>query len=189
MLSGAGVDEIGDDDLWFELGLGRPRVLSAWGRDDAAERWWEGDAGPDSAIAKAATGQCADCAFWVRLTGGLGSVFGACGNAMAPDDGRVTALAHGCGAHSEAVAEIPARWADLGQEEAFEVVSLPSDTSSYVDESPVAEAVDAEVVAESASEEAAVVEETTVEEPSDETPVEVVDEPADVPADEPFGSS
>ena len=37
------------------------------------------------------------------LSGGLGRLFGACGNAYAPDDGRVVSADHGCGAHSEAV--------------------------------------------------------------------------------------
>jgi hypothetical protein len=97
----------GDDDeplpfdLHRDLGLGRPRVLSADGRADAAERWFEGEAGPAAPIAKQAPGRCADCGFLVLLTGSLGRGFGACANAMAPDDGRVVALQHGCGAHSE----------------------------------------------------------------------------------------
>ena len=43
----------------------------------------------------------------VRLSGPLGSVFGVCANEFAPDDGKVVAVDHGCGAHSdgEAVAE------------------------------------------------------------------------------------
>jgi hypothetical protein len=43
------------------------------------------------------------CGFFVPLSGSLGRVFGACGNAYAPDDGRVVSADHGCGAHSEAV--------------------------------------------------------------------------------------
>jgi hypothetical protein len=39
------------------------------------------------------------------MAGALGRVFGACANGMAPDDGRVVALTHGCGAHSETVVE------------------------------------------------------------------------------------
>lgn len=118
-----------DVALWWELGLGRPRVLAAWGRDDAAERWWEGDAGPDAPIAKAATGVCADCGFYIGLTGGLGRVFGVCGNALAPDDGRVVATAHGCGAHSEAVVEAPSRWADLVPADDLEAVEPALDTA------------------------------------------------------------
>ena len=93
--------------LHRELGLDRPRVLSRDGRLEAAERWYDGDAGPDSPMAKAAPGQCGGCGFLVPLAGSLGRVFGACANAMAPDDGRVVALTHGCGAHSETVVEVP----------------------------------------------------------------------------------
>ena len=90
-----------------ELGLGRPRVLSLDGRADAAERWYDGASGPDTAIAKAAPGRCGDCGFFVPMAGALGRVFGACANAMSPDDARVVALTHGCGAHSETVIEAP----------------------------------------------------------------------------------
>ena len=88
-----------------ELGLGRVRVLSLEGRLDAAERWWTGEAGPDSPMARQAPGQCVDCGFLVPLAGGLRQAFGVCANAVAPDDGRVVALAHGCGAHSETVVD------------------------------------------------------------------------------------
>ena len=104
-------------DLHRELGLGRPRVLSLDGRADAAERWYEGEAGPDTPVAKAAPGQCRDCGFLVPLAGALGRVFGACANAMAPDDGRVVALTHGCGAHSETVVEqAESSWSGMAKE-------------------------------------------------------------------------
>jgi hypothetical protein len=104
-------------DLHRELGLGRPRVLSLDGRADAAERWYEGQAGPDTPAAKAAPGRCRDCGFLVPLGGALGRVFGACANAMAPDDGRVVALTHGCGAHSETVVEAPeSTWSGMAKE-------------------------------------------------------------------------
>ena len=41
----------------LELGLGRVRVLSLEGRLDAAERWWTGEAGPDTPMARQAPGQ------------------------------------------------------------------------------------------------------------------------------------
>ncbi len=85
-----------------ELGLGRPRVMSVEGRELAAERWYDGNHGPDTDLAKAAPGPCDDCAFFVRLQGPLGRLFGACANAYANDDGRVVSVDHGCGAHSEA---------------------------------------------------------------------------------------
>jgi hypothetical protein len=82
---------------------GRSRVLSAFGRDDTAERWYDGDHGPRAAVAHAAPAKCLSCGFFVPLSGALGRLFGACGNAFSPDDGRVVSADHGCGAHSEAV--------------------------------------------------------------------------------------
>jgi hypothetical protein len=82
---------------------GRSRVLSAFGRDDTAERWYESDHGPRTPLSHAAPAHCVSCGFFVPLSGGLGRLFGACGNAFAPDDGRVVSSDHGCGAHSEAV--------------------------------------------------------------------------------------
>ena len=81
---------------------GQARVLSAIGRDGTAERWYEGDHGPRTALARAAPAPCASCGFLVRLSGPLGGVFGVCANAYAPEDGRVVSVDHGCGAHSEA---------------------------------------------------------------------------------------
>ena len=110
--------------LHRELGLGRARVLSRDGRADAAERWYDGEAGPDSAMAKAAPGRCGDCGFLTPLAGALGRVFGACANAMAPDDGRVVAVNHGCGAHSETVVEVhESSYAGMAvEDDEFEVV-------------------------------------------------------------------
>ena len=81
----------------------RARVLSAIGRDDAVTRWYTSEHGPKSPLAHAAPGVCAACGFFVRLGVPLGSVFGVCANAYAPDDGRVVSVDHGCGAYSEAV--------------------------------------------------------------------------------------
>jgi hypothetical protein len=97
------VEAFSDDTLFLELGLGRPRVLSAFGRDIAATRWIEGDPGPTAKIAKAAPASCESCGFHVRLVGALGRLFGACCNEYAPDDGQITSVDHGCGAHSEAL--------------------------------------------------------------------------------------
>jgi hypothetical protein len=82
---------------------GRSRVLSMIGRDDTAQRWYDGDHGPRAALAHAAPAHCTTCGFFVPLSGGLGRLFGACGNSYAPDDGRVVSVDHGCGAHSEAI--------------------------------------------------------------------------------------
>ena len=84
-----------------DLGLGRVRTLSVEGRDLAAQRWHDGDGGPESPLAKAAPQQCWSCGFLVRLAGPLSEMFGVCANGNANDDGRVVTYDHGCGAHSE----------------------------------------------------------------------------------------
>lgn len=86
-----------------ELGLGRERLLSAEGRDDAAERWLEGDGGPDNPMTQQAPGLCATCAYFVALSGSLGRLFGACANEFSPRDGQVVSRDHGCGGHSDVV--------------------------------------------------------------------------------------
>ncbi|HEY6309870.1 MAG TPA: DUF3027 domain-containing protein [Streptosporangiaceae bacterium] len=82
---------------------GRSRVLSAIGRDSAAERWYTSEHGPRTPLAHAAPAHCGSCGFFVPLSGELGLLFGACANAYAPDDGRIVSADHGCGAHSESV--------------------------------------------------------------------------------------
>jgi len=86
----------------FDLGLGRARVMSIEGRDQASKRWYEGDRGPQSPIAQAAPKPCSSCAFFLPIAGSLRSSFGVCANAISPEDARVVSLDHGCGAHSEA---------------------------------------------------------------------------------------
>lgn len=97
--------------LVAELGLGRRRVLSAYGRDEAAERWIDGDGGPHNAMTRQAPGVCQECAYFVRLTGSLGRQFGACANEYSPQDAHVVSIDHGCGAHSDVVE--PERGVDL----------------------------------------------------------------------------
>ncbi len=87
----------------WEIGLGRVRVLSPIGRDDAADRWVEGDFGPNAPMAKQAALECATCGFLLPMDGPMGQQFAVCANEMSPADGRVVALAYGCGAHSEAM--------------------------------------------------------------------------------------
>ncbi|HEX6149346.1 MAG TPA: DUF3027 domain-containing protein [Nocardioides sp.] len=84
-----------------DLGLGRVRTLSMEGRDLAAQRWYEGDAGPSAPLALSAPDVCSTCGFLVRLAGPLAEMFGVCANGDANDDGRVVSFDHGCGAHSE----------------------------------------------------------------------------------------
>ncbi len=96
------VDDDTDRQMVFEYGLGRARVLSAIGRDRAARRWHAGEHGPHTPIAHAAPAQCSTCGFYWLLSGELRLSFGVCTNEYAPDDGKVVAADHGCGAHSEA---------------------------------------------------------------------------------------
>ena len=97
---------IADEDLdalqVFELGLGRARVMSIEGRDQASKRWYESDRGPQSPIAQAAPKPCSSCAFFLPIAGSLRASFGVCANAISPEDARVVSVDHGCGAHSEA---------------------------------------------------------------------------------------
>lgn len=103
-LEGTQTDEPLQPPQW-ELGLGRVRVLSPWGRQEAAQRWYDGDAGPDTPIARAAAGACVTCGFLLPIGGSLGQAFGVCANGYSPSDGHVVSAEHGCGAHSEAPAE------------------------------------------------------------------------------------
>ena len=106
---------------------GRSRVLSAIGRESAAERWYTSEHGPRTPLAHAAPAHCVSCGFFVPLSGELGRVFGACANAYAPDDGRVVSADHGCGAHSEAMAgAMTARAvAPVIDEFGYDLVDLP----------------------------------------------------------------
>ncbi len=97
-----------------EIGLGRVRVLSLEGRLDAADRWYHGESGPDSPMAKAAPASCGTCGFLVAIGGSLRAAFGVCANEVASTDGRVVSVEYGCGAHSEAVIEAPSLAAPMG---------------------------------------------------------------------------
>jgi hypothetical protein len=100
-------DDPAVEEVAWELGLGRPRVLAREGRMDAAQRWYDGDSGPHAPISVAApnSARCGGCGFYLPLAGSMRQLFGACGNAYAPDDGRVVSADHGCGAHSEVLVE------------------------------------------------------------------------------------
>jgi hypothetical protein len=169
---GAG-DETGDggDDGWvdadailavsLELDLMRPRVLSPIGLDDAIDRWEAGEHGPDAPIAQTAPAQCATCGFRVPVRGSLGHAFGICANEISPSDGHVVSLAHGCGAHSEAVV-VPAmaeRPEPVIDEVGFETVERVVLTEEPADAEPIGaetsdsvETPDADVTSEPAVE-------------------------------------
>ncbi len=104
-----GFEATGDEDVdavgFVELGLGRPRVLSAEGRERAAQRWYDGAHGPSADVARKAPAPCSSCGFFVPMAGALRAVYGVCANEWSPSDGSVVSLDHGCGAHSEVDAE------------------------------------------------------------------------------------
>jgi hypothetical protein len=102
-------DDPAVEEVAFELGLGRRRVMSRTGRLEGAERWYDGEGGPAAAMARHAPARCGTCGFWLSLAGTLSAAFGVCGNEFAPRDGMVVSVDHGCGAHSEALVEdVPA---------------------------------------------------------------------------------
>ncbi|MGH3530336.1 MAG: DUF3027 domain-containing protein, partial [Mycobacterium sp.] len=88
------------DDTAVELGLGRRRVMSAWGRFQAAQRWHDGNYGPGSQMKQSTKRVCRDCGFFLPLAGSLGAMFGVCGNELSAD-GHVVDSEYGCGAHSD----------------------------------------------------------------------------------------
>jgi Protein of unknown function (DUF3027) len=118
-------DDPAVEEVSWELGLGRQRVMSREGRLDTAQRWYDGDSGPEAAISLAAprAARCVACGFYLPLAGSLRQAFGVCGNIYAADDGRVVSVDHGCGAHSEvlveqvAVEELPTVYDDSEVEE------------------------------------------------------------------------
>ncbi|WP_028925332.1 DUF3027 domain-containing protein [Pseudonocardia acaciae] len=94
-------DDPAVEEVAHEVGLGRPRVLSRYGRDLATERWRAGDRGPRAEMAKAAPSTCVTCAFYLPIAGSLRAAFGVCANEFAPADGAVVHAEYGCGAHSD----------------------------------------------------------------------------------------
>jgi hypothetical protein len=103
------------EEVALEAGLGRPRVMSRFGRLDAAERWQGGLFGPRSDMARGAPDHCGRCGFYLPVAGTLRAAFGVCGNELAPADGHVVHVEYGCGAHSEGEVEMvsPVPVADL----------------------------------------------------------------------------
>jgi hypothetical protein len=103
------------EEVAFELGLGRVRVMSREGRLDAAERWDDGESGPDTPMARQAPAHCGTCGFYLPLAGSLRAAFGVCGNEITSTDGRVVSVEYGCGAHSEAVVDAPSLAEPVGE--------------------------------------------------------------------------
>ena len=82
-------DDPAVEEVAFEFGLGRVRVLSLDGRLDAADRWYDGDGGPDTPMASRRPAHCGTCGFYLPLAGSLRAAFGVCGNEITVHDGRV----------------------------------------------------------------------------------------------------
>lgn len=116
-----GYEQTGDAEqdavAQWELGLGRPRVLSREGREDAATRWINGEFGPRELSKRKRKGtvqaHCGSCGFLTLLSGSLRQEFGICTNEWSPADGRVVSLRYGCGAHSETDADANKSVSDL----------------------------------------------------------------------------
>jgi hypothetical protein len=100
-------DDPAVETVAFEIGLGRARVLSRDARVDIAERWHDGDGGPDTPMARQAPAHCGTCGFLLPLAGALAAGFGVCGNEVTSRDGQVVSVEYGCGAHSEAKVKVP----------------------------------------------------------------------------------
>lgn len=146
------------DEVALQLGLGRSQVLSLEGRQDAAQRWYDGEFGPDADMAKAAASTCGQCGFYLPLAGALHAGFGVCANELSAD-GRVVHASYGCGAHSDTVlptgAGSPAY--EAYDDAAVELVELPArvsvetvDTETADTETVVAEPVAEPVVVDDA---------------------------------------
>ena len=161
----------------YELGLGRARVLSPFGRSDAAQRWYAGSHGPTSPTAVAASAPCSTCGFLLLMAGSLRTEFGVCGNEWSPDDGEVVSMDHGCGAHSETDISVgPSDWPDPApvlDEMDLELVQLLGGDEEGVREADVAAAdVPAADVPADVEEPAPTEPEPTEAEPTEAEPTE-----------------
>jgi hypothetical protein len=144
LAQGMGTDDVPEEALedplappWWEVGLGRVRVLSGFGRDDAADRWYAGESGPSSPMAQSAPATCASCGFLIPLSGALRQMFGVCAHGMSPADGRVVSLDHGCGAHSEAAvvpSQVPVS-VGMVDEVGFDVIAVHGIPTGSIEES------------------------------------------------------
>ncbi|MCG7310644.1 DUF3027 domain-containing protein [Brachybacterium sp. ACRRE] len=134
----------------WELGLGRPRVLSPVGREEAADRWFAGDFGPRPVSARkrrgTVTATCSSCGFLTLMAGSLRTEFGVCTNEWSVADGHVVHLDYGCGSHSETGKEESHQ--DSDPEEGVVVdeyrVDVDRSTSSDEDAAVVEEATETE---------------------------------------------
>ncbi|MEE1295411.1 MAG: DUF3027 domain-containing protein [Bifidobacterium sp.] len=140
-----------------DFDLSRRRVLSPLGREQTAQRWYDGPHGPKSLSTKTADGKvCSTCGFLVPLHSDLGDMFGVCANRWSPDDGKVVSLDHGCGEHSE--------------------IEPPEPSRLWIQTKPAFDDMNVDIVDQSDREENAVVE---LLEQLDDGTVELVPEPVE----------
>ncbi|NBU32347.1 MAG: DUF3027 domain-containing protein [Actinobacteria bacterium] len=120
--------------MQWELGLGREKILSELGLEQAVNRWMSGQTGPRSLMAKSAPADCSTCGFLIPVGGSLGQAFGMCGNEYGAADGRVVAMNFGCGAHSavEVTQNSPVPVVDLAVDDFADEIE-PVDPSPGVD--------------------------------------------------------
>jgi hypothetical protein len=128
------------DETAGEIGLGRKQVMSREGRLAAAQRWFDGDYGPGSEMAKAAPSTCMLCGFYLPLAGSLRAAFGVCGNEYAAD-GHVVHAEFGCGAHSDTTLPTGAGSPqfDAYDDGAVEIVELPAVAAEHTENAAVTE--------------------------------------------------
>ncbi|SUE16788.1 Protein of uncharacterised function (DUF3027) [Rhodococcus gordoniae] len=133
------------DETALEIGLGRRQVMSLEGRLEAAQRWFDGEYGPGSEMAKAAPSSCRLCGFYLPLAGSLRAAFGVCGNEFAAD-GHVVHAEYGCGAHSDTSLPTGAGSPlyEAFDDSAVEVVELGSAPAESADEPAAAESSSSE---------------------------------------------
>jgi hypothetical protein len=159
------------DDVAYELGLGRRRLLSQLGRVEAAQRWHDGDHGPGSAMARSTRRVCRDCGFYLPVSGALGLMFGVCANEFAAD-GHVVDAEYGCGAHSDtpAPAGSGSPLYDPYDDGVLDVVEPPASDvdESPADESPADEASPTEPPADEASPTEPPADEASADEPAED---------------------
>lgn len=164
-----------------ELGLGRERVPTRLAIDAAAQRWNDSDRGASSPGARASDEPCESCGFMLPLQGSLGSMFGVCLNEWSPDDGKVVAADHACGAHSETDApEAPAVWnpaRPVVDEFDLEVTRVVSRADAPPQRETALDGPDADIDTPSLD--------GVAHEPEPESAPEVVPQPVPVPGAEP----
>lgn len=131
-----------------DIGLGRVRVMSRFGRVDSAERWHTGQFGPHSDMARSAPHRCGRCGFYLPLDGSLRAAFGVCGNELSPADGHAVHVEYGCGAHSEveleSVSPIPV--ADLVYDDTTMDLELVLSAEPEPEPEPIVELDPAELI-------------------------------------------